>query len=261
MPKELIASFEVLWQTAMEQAQNQLAAYKKSLEDEHEQMLQIQQDSEKNAADLKQKLDDIAIHLKNEIAEKQQFVTELAVVNDRLRKKDDALIAEKEHYEIHLKRAYEEKEHTTIHNHQLQNDIKVLQEKLAIQAEQHQKSLTQQSTLQEESEKRWINLIDQANQGTKEMSKKLETLWHDSEEQIKKLKDKLTEMQIGHHEKDTQLKVALSQIERLEETAKLLEIDNIKTKSTVMKLTKDMESKNMAWRSKKRQKNSRVTEK
>ncbi|MCW5584132.1 MAG: hypothetical protein KIT56_09735 [Gammaproteobacteria bacterium] len=29
MPKELISSFEVLWQTAMEHAQNQLAEHKK----------------------------------------------------------------------------------------------------------------------------------------------------------------------------------------------------------------------------------------
>ena len=40
MPKELISAFEILWQTAMEQAQNQLAEYKKTVESECEVALQ-----------------------------------------------------------------------------------------------------------------------------------------------------------------------------------------------------------------------------
>src|SRR5471030_2054412 len=34
MPKELIATFEVLWQTAMDHAQNQLAEYKQAMEND-----------------------------------------------------------------------------------------------------------------------------------------------------------------------------------------------------------------------------------
>ena len=48
MPKELISALEVLWQTAMEHAQNQLAEYKKSLEEQQEASLKIQYAAEKN---------------------------------------------------------------------------------------------------------------------------------------------------------------------------------------------------------------------
>src|ERR1700730_11889455 len=56
MPKELISTFEVLWQTAMEQAQNQLAEYKKVLESEREILLQKDRDAEKSINEMKQKI-------------------------------------------------------------------------------------------------------------------------------------------------------------------------------------------------------------
>jgi chromosome segregation ATPase len=261
MPKELITSLEVLWQTAMEQAQNQLAAYKQSLDNEQAVIQQAQQDAEKGMAELKQKLADISTCLENEVTEKQRLLTELAVVNERLEKKDNAFTAQKDHYEVRLKRVYEEKENSVTHNHQLQHEIKLWQEKLAAQVEQHQKLIAQQSALQEQSEKRWLNLIDQSNQATKETSKKLEALRHNSEMQIKKLNDKLTETQFDRHEKEAQLKVALAEIKGLKEAAKTLEADNVKVKSIVMKLKEDRELKNSVERPKKLQKSNRITAK
>lgn len=261
LPKELIASFEVLWQTAMEHAQNQLAAYKQSLESERALIIKAQQDAEKNVLEIEQELVDISANLENEIVEKQGLIIELAVANDRLIKKDETFSVQKEHYETHLKRAYEEKENTTTCNHLLQSDIQLLQEKLAIQVEQQQKLLSQQSTQQEQSEMRWLTLIDKANQAAKETNKKLEILRHDSAEQIKNLKDKLTEVQMSYYDKEFQLKAALDQINQLDKAVKALELDNVKANSTIMKLREDIKSNNIAKHPTKLQKKECITEK
>ncbi len=244
MPKELISSIEVLWQIAMEQAQNQLATYKQSLESEHGVLQQAQLDAEKNAADLKQKMAEISATLEKETGEKQQLSTELAVVNDRLEKKDEAFATQKNHYEDRLKRVYAEKDSVITRNHQLQNEIKIFQEKFILQAEEHKKLFTQQRTLQEQSETRWLKLIDQAKQETKEERKKLENMRHYSEEQIKKIEHKLTDAQQDIYEKNAQLKVALEQINRLTNELKTLEVENIKAKSIIAKYENERPLKN-----------------
>jgi hypothetical protein len=84
MPKELIASFEVLWHTAMEHAQNQVTEYKKSLESKQEASLKIQQAAEKAVAELNQKMSETAARLENEATEKQKLYIDLAITKDRL---------------------------------------------------------------------------------------------------------------------------------------------------------------------------------
>jgi hypothetical protein len=83
MPKELISAIEVLWQTAMEQAQNQLAEYKQTIDSEREAALQIQQDAEKMVVDSKQQLTETSTKLTQEIAEKYTLSVELTIANDR----------------------------------------------------------------------------------------------------------------------------------------------------------------------------------
>jgi chromosome segregation ATPase len=244
MPKELISSIEVLWQTAMEQAQNQLAAYKQSLESEHEVLQQTQRETEKNAAGLKQKMTEVSANLEKEKAEKQQLNTELVLANDRLEKKDEFLVTQKKHYEDRLKHLYAEKDGVIMHNHQLQNEVKILQEKLILQAEEQKKLFSQQRALQEQSETRWLKLIDQAKQETKEERKKLENTRHYSEEQIKKVEHKLTDAQQNIYEKNTQLKVALEQVNRLTNELRTLEAENIKNKSIIAKYENKLLLKN-----------------
>jgi hypothetical protein len=110
MPKELISSFTVLWQAAMEQAQGQLAEYKNAIENERTSTLQRQQDAEQSVAELKQKLTEICAKLELEITEKQQACFELAVINDRLTKQEAEITTQKMQYEARLKRVYAEKD-------------------------------------------------------------------------------------------------------------------------------------------------------
>lgn len=148
MPKELISAFEVLWQTAIEHAQNQLAEYKEAVEYEREAALQKEHDAEKSVAEIKQKLVELTLVLEQETANKQKLNIELAVINERL-KQNEVFTTQKNQYENRLKYVYEEKNILIARCHELQNEIKSLQEKLALQTEQHQNSLAQQNALHE----------------------------------------------------------------------------------------------------------------
>src|SRR5580658_1459129 len=79
IPKELISAFEVLWQTAMEQAQNQLAEYKQSLDTEREVILLKDRDTEKLIHVMTVKITDLTASLEQEVTSKQKLDIELAL--------------------------------------------------------------------------------------------------------------------------------------------------------------------------------------
>lgn len=239
MPKELISTFEVLWQTAMEQAQNQLAEYKQAVENDREAILQKERDTEKAIIDIKLKLEEVSLQLNQEMLSKQKLNIELAIANERLQKQDTVFTAQKDQYEDRLKRTYEEKETTIQQNNFLHNDIKSLHEKFASQAEEHKRLLAQQNSLQEQSEVRWLKLIDQARQETKEEHKKLENNRHYYEEQGKKIEMKLTDIQRDNHEKTAQLNIAQERINQLKQEVKFLETEYIKSQAVILKFEEE----------------------
>jgi myosin heavy subunit len=244
MPKELISAFSILWQTAMDQAQCQLAEYKKTLEKESTSARQIQQDAEKLAIDLKQQLSKMSAQVELEITEKQKAYFELTVANDRLTKREIEINTQKIKYEDRLKRTYAEKD-SVISDCQLHQDqIKMLQGKLELSAKQNQDILIQQSTLHEQSENRWLSLIAQARHETKDANKKLDLLRKNSEEQLKKQKQDLSDLRENLYEKNTQLKAALEQIKQLKQASEIGGRKNIKSKSTIIKLQDRQHLKN-----------------
>lgn len=245
MPKELISAFEVLWQTAMEHAQNQLAEYKKAVESECEASLQKEKEAGKAVTNLELKLKEASLTLEQETASKQKIAVELAIANDRLVKQDETLTTQKNQYEDRLKRVYEEKDAFITQSHNLQNEIKTLRENLTLQTEQHQNMLAQQNALHEQSENRWLKLIDQAKQETKEERKKLEHLCHQGEQQFKKIGLKLTDAQRDIHEKDAQLKVVQERIIQVKQEVKFLKKEYIKARAIIMKLEEEQKLKNI----------------
>ena len=252
IPKELISAFEVLWQTAMEQAQNQLAEYKCTIENERETALQVQLAAEKSVVDIKQKLDDLSAALEQEATKKQKLDLELAIANEHLIKKDEVLDAQKIQYEERLARVYEEKDTAIAQQYQLQGEIKALQEKITLQAEQHQNAITQQNTLHEQSEVRWLNLIDRARQETKDANKKFENLRNHNDELIKKSKTELSDSQQNAYEINIKKKFSIEQVGQLKQEIKTLETENIKHRTIIMRL--EEEQKKFSDSSKNRQK-------
>jgi hypothetical protein len=236
IPSELISPFEVLWQMAMEQAQNQLIEYKKTIESDRETMLQVQKEAERYVADLKQKLTETSTTLENERVEKQKLNIELAITQDRLEKQDAWLITQKTQQEDRLKRIYEEKDNISVQCCQLQNEVKALQEKLEAQGKQHQNLIFQQNILHEQSENRWLTLIDRAREETKETNKKLELLRRQSDDKINKAKEELLEHQRNVYKKDAQTKDALKKNNQLNQDIPFSGSKNVKKRSFAMRL-------------------------
>ncbi len=244
MPQELISVFEVLWQTAMEQAQNQLVEHKQAVDNKREIALKMQQYSEKAIAVLKQQMAEIGTKLEYETTEKQKLSVELAVLNERLEKQQGIITAQKQQYEDRLQRVYEEKDNITTQSCQLQNELKILQEKIALQAEQQQKLVAHQNALHEQSENRWLKLIDQAKQETKDANKKLNDLRCCYDKNNEELKTRLLNLQLSEHGKNTQLKTTIEQINQLKQQNKILGSENIKAQSIIMKLEEKQKLKN-----------------
>lgn len=243
LPKELISSLEVLWQTAMEQAENQLSAYKESLENEHEKIQQEKQDSEKNQTALKQQLSDLSEQLVSEITKNQQLTVELALSDDRLAKQDQALADQKQTYEERIARVYAEKDTLLEKEKQFQQEMKLLQEKLSEQSKMYQQESLKRDTLHEQSEQRWMQLIDRARQETIDQRKKQEKIQAIIEEKNKTLTDQLSKAQQLYHAKSTELAIAHQQVNQLQKDVKSLEVDLVKSKDLVTTLEKNKPKK------------------
>ncbi len=243
LPKELISSLEVLWQTAMEQAQSQLAAYKESLETEHAKIQQEKQDSEKESIVLKQQLADLSNQLAHEIDKHQQVTVDLAISNDRLIKQEQAITNQKQQYEERLARVYAEKDTLLEREKQFQQEIRLLQEKLSEQSKVYQQESLKRDTLHEQSEQRWMQLIDRARQETIDQRKKYEKTQSSIEEKNKTLVDQLSKAQQLVHAKSTELAVAHQQVNQLQKDVKSLETELIKSKSLVTTLEKNKPKK------------------
>ncbi len=228
MPKELISAFEVLWHVAMEQAQSQLAEYKQSVESECEAALQKERDADKYVTDTKQKMAEISIALEHEASSKQKSNIELAVITERLIKQEESFVVQKNQYEERLKRAYDEKDRLETQNQKLHDEIKVLQENILLKAHLHQNSLDQQNKLHEQSENRWLKLIDQAKQEAKDSLKRYETLSKNSDIKIKKLSETIANLTQKNLENDSQLTNAQERINQLRQEVRFIETEYIK---------------------------------
>jgi predicted nuclease with TOPRIM domain len=224
----------------MEQAQNHLAEYKRTVESECETALQVQRDAEKAVTDIKQKMVELSATLEQEIVNKQKLTTELAVISERLIKQDEAFVIQKNQYEERLKRVYDEKDRLEIQYQQLHNEAKALQEKFSLQTQQHQNSLNQQNTLHEQSENRWLKIIDQTKQEVKDTQNKYGIVISQSDEKIKKLNTALADFQQNYFEKTAQLNTAQDRIIQIKQEATFLEEEYIKARATIIKLEEEL---------------------
>ena len=83
IPEELIATFETLWQTAMEHAEQQIADVKEALENQKEKLQQEKMLTDKTISDLKSQVDGLNQKIDDKTQENQALQTKLAVANER----------------------------------------------------------------------------------------------------------------------------------------------------------------------------------
>lgn len=188
MPKELISTFEVLWQTAMEYAEKQLSSVKIDLNVQQEKMQQEKVTMEQTLKSLNATLDQAHQKIEEKTNQLQALQTEFAVTQERLEKQIEHQNTLKKQYEERFQYTYHEKEVLREKSEALQVQLTQLQQatqqQLTEQAEKHQASMAQAHALQEQSEARWLNLIDQARTEAKESNKHYETTLSKQSKQI-----------------------------------------------------------------------------
>ncbi|GEM_PF-2374690 len=195
LPPELIASFETLWQTAMEHAERHLSDVKVALETQEEKLSQEKIISDITIADLKSQLDSINQKMDEKIQENQTLQTSLAVSTERSQNQADEISALKQQHELRLKHLGDEKHQVIDEVNKLQLEIVQYKKELLERAEKQQAILASERALQEDSEKRWIKLIDQARTETVEPRKRFENRIGKQNIQIEKLQSMLSDLQ------------------------------------------------------------------
>lgn len=193
MPKELISTFEVLWQTAMEHAAKQLEAIKAELTAEQEALTH-------NKAAAEQQLNEIQTNLiqaQHSIEEKnhqlQMLQTQLAVTQERLQQKTDEVLSTKAQYEARLQHTQEEKHQAIEKTTSLESAMARLKQDYTEQQAKQQASIQQERMLQEQSEVRWLNMIDQAREETNQLRKKHKKVLNEKSHKIDELQSKWSE--------------------------------------------------------------------
>lgn len=165
MPKELISAIEVLWQTAMEQAEYQLTSIKQDLDNRQTQLQQERLALEVRVTELKAMLSEAEQKLEGKDKIAHALQTELVITQEKLSHVTEELTAIKNQYELRLKHSADEKYAAIEKCDSLQKEMSQLQQQLSNQSEKYQSSLREERVLQEHSELRWLNLIDKARCG------------------------------------------------------------------------------------------------
>ena len=226
MPKELINTFEVLWQTAMEHAQQQFTAYKTDIEDQ----LELAQLDQREQAQKQQASYEKNIGLMKTLEEKdkanQQLNVELSVLHERLEKTDLAHHEKEKQAKTTIERLHQDKDNLLHQLQELKNELVALNEKLMQQTHDHQHWTEEQRTSQEQSENRWLKLIDQARQEKKDLQKQLNKQQEKYHDNLQLLQTKVAELQTQQIDHITQAKVRAHQLSQLKQEKQDLAQEN-----------------------------------
>lgn len=205
MPKELISAIEVLWQTAMDQAVQQLASIKHDLNEQQEKFRLEKAALEKSDNELKVRLSDALKTVDDKASNIHTLQSEIAVINEKLKYKSEELISVEKRYESLLERAYHEKNTEILKSDNLQSEIAHLQQQLSDEIKKHQSQLNEERALQEQSEIRFMKLIDQARTETIEQRKRYETAAINQNKKTEALQSQLSDLEQKHTSQKTTL--------------------------------------------------------
>lgn len=195
MPKELISVFEVLWQTAIEQAGQQLTSIKEELTTQQENLRTEKQSYEKINEELRASCDSALKSVEEKNLRIQTLQMELAVAHEKLKQQSEETLGLKNRLENQLNRAYAEKNQEIEKSEKLQMEITRLNQHISAQIEKHQHQLNEARTRQEASEQRWLMLIDRARSETHTQRKQSEIALNKQAVQIEKLQSAVLNLQ------------------------------------------------------------------
>lgn len=198
MPKALMSTVDVFWQAAIEQAENQLASVKQSLVERETKLEQAQAINCGLMDDLKVQIQ--AAIQKQEAQQQtiQDLQSQLAISQERLAEQARSELVRQKQHESRLDNIIDEKHQLLEKIDRLQIELTEHQKKITEQAEQHQAQLGNERNVQEQSEKRWAKLIDQARLETRHLRKETNSI-------IKSQASKIETLQKTHADLQAQL--------------------------------------------------------
>lgn len=214
LPKELISAIEVLWQTAMDQASQQLSAVKHNLMEEQEKLRLDRAGMEKTESEWRTRLADTQKTVDEKNAKVQALQIELTITQEKLNQKIEENQSIKSQYESQRQRTEDDKQIEIDKNQQLNRHVNQLKQQLSEQTEKYHNMRNEERTLQEDSEKRWIKLIDAARMEAKNQRKQFEKT---IQKQSKKMDTYQTILSEWQHEQITQQSVIAQKNERITE--------------------------------------------
>jgi len=195
IPESVVSAMEVFWQTAAEQAENQLAHLRNALNEQSEQLEQEKLTIQTNAHEVKHSLEKANATIAEQHDQIAHLKTELAVHQEQIQQKETILTDFKTEAGSRLARAYKEKDDAIAIIEKEAQEMKQLQQKLTEQHQQYQTQLEKERVLQQQSEIRWANLIDQARTETQAEKKNQTQLQQQLNQRLEKLQNILTESQ------------------------------------------------------------------
>lgn len=205
----------------MQHAESHLTDVKEALETQEDKLNQEKIITEKTIADLKTQVDFLNQKIDEKTRENQVLQTNLAVANERFQNQSDEISTLKQQNELRLKHLNDEKHQVIDEVSKLQAVIAQYKNDLSIQTEKHQSALANERALQEESEIRWVQIIDQAKLETKNSQKKYDEMDRKQNDKINalqnnliKLQDTLTTAQITLNYKNEMTVVQNKQLEK-----------------------------------------------
>ncbi len=224
LPTELISGMEILWQTAMEKACEHLAQQKQSLDQEKAILAQIKREAEKVVAEIKEQMTILTDKFENLQSECQQKEIELALAVERLEKQGIDFKNKNVQHEARLQRAYTEKDAVIEKNNALEKEILSLQEKSREQSRQSQQVLLEERVRHEQSENRWVKLIDAARQESKDLQSRAAKLAEANGMEVKDLNQNISGLQQKLFEKEILIKDSLASLEALKQEILALKV-------------------------------------
>lgn len=195
IPKELISAMEVLWQTAMTQATEQLIAVKTDLNDQQEKLHAEKLSMEQAILDLRASFSEAVKTIELKTNQIQIMQSEIAVANEKLKYKSQELIDIENRYKSLLDHAYDEKNTVILKSENLQSEIARLQQQSTDETKKYQSLLNEERVLQEQSEIRFMKLIDQARTETIEQRKRYEAAVVNQNKKIESLQSSLSNLE------------------------------------------------------------------
>lgn len=195
IPKELISAMEVLWQTAMTQATEQLIAVKTDLNDQQEKLHAEKLSMEQVILDLRASFSEAVKTIELKTNQIQIMQSEIAVANEKLKYKSQELIDIENRYKSLLDHAYDEKNSVILKSENLQSEIARLQQQSTDETKKYQSLLNEERVLQEQSEIRFMKLIDQARTETIEQRKRYEAAAVNQNKKIESLQSSLSNLE------------------------------------------------------------------